>query len=167
MNRKEWQAIEDARKLLSLGDKATLGEIKRAYHRLSKEHHPDVAENDRDTDDDTMYRLTAAYNLPARHVIHTVGPVYRGDVRDRALLAACYRNSLQLAADRRVTSIAFPAISCGAYGYPIEEACRIAVDTVAGFLKTGAAIDRVVFVLFSAQDAAVYRRQLARRATAG
>jgi O-acetyl-ADP-ribose deacetylase (regulator of RNase III) len=111
-------------------------------------------------------RITAAYNLPARHVIHTVGPVYRGDVRDEQLLAGCYRNSLQLAAERRLKSIAFPAISCGAYGYPIEEACRIALDSVARFLKAGTSIDRVVFVLFSPQDAAVYRRHLARRASA-
>ena len=67
MNRKEWQAIEDARKLFKLGDKATLGEIKRAYYRLSKQHHPDTAGKDHSPEDDMMYRLTEAYNLLMRY----------------------------------------------------------------------------------------------------
>jgi O-acetyl-ADP-ribose deacetylase (regulator of RNase III) len=105
-------------------------------------------------------RITAGYRLPATHVIHTVGPVYRGHAQDERLLAACYRNSLQLALDHGLASVAFPAISCGAYGYPIAEACRIAVDTVAGFLEGAAAMQRVVFVLYSDGDAAVYRKYL-------
>ena len=105
-------------------------------------------------------RITAAYNLPARHVIHTVGPVYKGRAEDAHLLAACYRNSLQLAADRTLSSIAFPAISCGAYGYPFQEACRIAVDTVGSFLEKNRVVEKVVFVLLSARDADIYRSYL-------
>lgn len=84
MNRKEWQAIDDARKLLCLGDKATLGEIKRAYHRLSKEYHPDVAGQDHDKDDDTMYQLTAAYNLLMRYCKEYRFPLAKpeGDIYD-------------------------------------------------------------------------------------
>jgi len=81
-------------------------------------------------------RITAGYNLAARHVIHTVGPVYSGKPRDKELLSACYQNSLKLAVDNGVGSIAFPAISCGVYGYPIDDACRIAVDTTCDFYKT-------------------------------
>ena len=81
-------------------------------------------------------RITKGYNLAARHVIHTVGPVYSGKPKDKILLTGCYRNSLQLAIDNNLTSVAFPAISCGVYGYPIEEACQIAVDTTCGFLQT-------------------------------
>ena len=105
-------------------------------------------------------RITAGYELPARWVIHTVGPVYRGRVRDRELLAACYRNSLQLAADRQAAAVAFPAISCGVYGYPIEEACRVALETTAGFLEEHPLPARACFVLFSAPDLEVYRRRL-------
>ena len=80
-------------------------------------------------------RITRGYRLPARHVIHTVGPVWQGGQRGEAeLLAACYRNSLALALEHGIHSIAFPAISCGAYGYPVEEAARIAVREVREFL---------------------------------
>jgi O-acetyl-ADP-ribose deacetylase (regulator of RNase III) len=106
-------------------------------------------------------RITKGYRLPARHVIHTVGPVYRGTPRDRELLAACYRNSLELAVQHHLTSIAFPAISCGVYGYPLAEACRIAIDTTAEFLETHPSLERVVFVLFSAGDLKVYQDYLA------
>jgi len=101
-------------------------------------------------------RITGGYNLAARHVIHTVGPVYSGKPRDKTLLTGCYRNSLQIAADNNLTSIAFPAISCGVYGYPIEKACKIAVDTTCLFLKTKPSITRVIFVLFSPGDLRVY-----------
>jgi len=101
-------------------------------------------------------RLTAGYNLPARYVIHTVGPVYSGKPQDRTLLTACYRNSLKLAAGKNVASIAFPAISCGVYGYPIAEACRIAVDTTCNFLQADTAIKKVIFMLFSPGDLKVY-----------
>lgn len=102
-------------------------------------------------------RLTGGYNLAARCVIHTVGPVYSGKPRDRTLLTACYRNSLKLAAENNVASIAFPAISCGVYGYPIEEACRIAVDTACDFLGSDSSVKKVIFMLFSPGDLKVYQ----------
>ncbi len=106
-------------------------------------------------------RITPGFRLPARWVIHTVGPVYRGSPRDAELLASCYRNSLALAAEHGVRTIAFPAISCGAYGYPIAEAARIALGTTAQELSARPGIERVLFVLFSASDLEVYRRLLA------
>ncbi len=105
-------------------------------------------------------RITRGYNLPARHVIHTVGPVFRGVPDDARLLTACYQNSLALAVQNRVTSIAFPAISCGVYGYPIHDACRIAMNTTLDFLKTDEMIQKVIFVLFSAGDFKVYQDAL-------
>jgi O-acetyl-ADP-ribose deacetylase (regulator of RNase III) len=105
-------------------------------------------------------RITGGYNLPARHVIHTVGPVYSGKPHDETLLAGCYRNSLTLAAENNVHSIAFPAISCGVYGYPIEEACKIAVDTTCSFLTTTPSIKKVIFMLFSPGDLNIYDNYL-------
>jgi O-acetyl-ADP-ribose deacetylase (regulator of RNase III) len=105
-------------------------------------------------------RLTKGYHLPAKFVIHTVGPVYKGQPRDSQLLALCYRNSLRLARDHRLRSIAFPAISCGVYGYPIDQACKIAVDNVAQFLQTDETIDPVIFILFSESDYLVYDHYL-------
>jgi len=90
-------------------------------------------------------RITRGYRLPARHVIHTVGPVWRGGNRgEPELLPSCYRNSLQLAVDNAVRSIAFPAISCGVYGYPIDQAAEIAVREVLRDQQ----LDRVVFACF-------------------
>jgi O-acetyl-ADP-ribose deacetylase (regulator of RNase III) len=106
-------------------------------------------------------RITAGYRLPAKHVIHTVGPVYSGRPQDARLLAACYRNSLQLAVDNRVRTIAFPAISCGIYGYPIEEACTIAIRTCHEFLGEHDAPDLIVFVLFSEPHRRIYEETLA------
>jgi O-acetyl-ADP-ribose deacetylase (regulator of RNase III) len=105
-------------------------------------------------------RITRGYRLPARHVIHTVGPVYRGTPRDADLLAGCYRNSLQLAVQHRLATVAFPAISCGVYGYPIEEACRVAVNTAAEVLERHPSLERVIFILFSAGDLKVYQDYL-------
>ena len=102
-------------------------------------------------------RITKGYRLPARHVIHTVGPVYRGTPRDRELLASCYQNSLSLAVQHQLTTVAFPAVSCGVYGYPIEEACRVAVDTTVKFLEAHPSLQKVVFMLFSAGDLKVYQ----------
>ena len=101
-------------------------------------------------------RITKGYNLAARHVIHTVGPVYSGKPRDKTLLTGCYQNSLKLAAANNVHSLAFPAISCGVYGYPIEDACKIAVDTTCSFLKNNPSIEKVTFMLFSPGDLNVY-----------
>jgi len=109
-------------------------------------------------------RITGGSNLPAGRVIHTVGPVYRGRPADSRLLAGCYRHSLQLAVEHRLASIAFPAISCGVYGYPIRDACRIAVDTTCDFLKTDDTLAKVVFILFSPGDYKVYRDYLDERA---
>ncbi len=102
-------------------------------------------------------RITGGYNLPARHVIHTVGPVYSGKPEDARLLRSCYMRSLELAVANKVRTIAFPAVSCGVYGYPIEEACRIAVDTCVDFIKSTGGLDKVMFVLFSEADLEVYR----------
>jgi len=105
-------------------------------------------------------RITKGYNLSARHVIHTVGPVYSGKPRDKTLLTGCYQNSLKLAAGNNVHSLAFPAISCGVYGYPIEEACKIALDTSCNFLKNNQTIEKVMFMLFSQANLKVYEEYL-------
>lgn len=101
-------------------------------------------------------RITKGYDLPAHHVIHTVGPIYSGHPRDPELLAGCYRNSLRLAADMALTSIAFPAISCGVYGYPFDKACRVAVDTCRAFLEAERHPEELYFVLFSEENQSIY-----------
>ena len=106
-------------------------------------------------------KITKGYNLPAKHVIHTVGPVYSRESNPAELLANCYKNSLALARDKNLQSIAFPAISCGVYGYPLEEACKIAVDAVREFLKSSALPEKAVFVLFGERDLQVYAHYLA------
>lgn len=108
-------------------------------------------------------KLTAGYQLPARHVIHTVGPIWQGGAQGEAeLLAACYRNSLALAARHGLASIAFPAISCGVYGYPATEASDIAVGTVRQWLaQEPHTLRRVLLVAFDDAMADRYRRLLA------
>ncbi|MBI5589635.1 MAG: O-acetyl-ADP-ribose deacetylase [Deltaproteobacteria bacterium] len=106
-------------------------------------------------------RITRGYLLPARYVIHTVGPVYRGTAQDAVLLSQCYENSLKLAREHHLSTIAFPAISCGAYGYPIEKACWIALDTCRKALEISPDIQKIIFVLFSERDHAVYQSSLA------
>ena len=104
-------------------------------------------------------RITGAYQLAAKHVIHTVGPVWRGGTRDEpAQLASCYRNSLALAAQHGAKSIAFPSISTGVYGYPIGKAAKVAVATVRTWLDDPGSIELVRFVCFSAEDLAAYER---------
>jgi O-acetyl-ADP-ribose deacetylase len=106
-------------------------------------------------------KLTQGYRLPARFVIHTVGPVWTGGKGcEPQILANCYRNSLQLAVKNRIKAIAFPAISCGAYGYPIPEATRIAVDTTREFLATDNDIDKVIFALWTKDIYEAYRQAL-------
>jgi O-acetyl-ADP-ribose deacetylase (regulator of RNase III) len=105
--------------------------------------------------------MTGGYRLPARHVIHTVGPVYRDGQRGEAeLLTSCYRESLRLAAEAGLKSIAFPCISTGVYGYPKNEACDIAVGTVAQWLAESELPELVTFCCFGADDAALYARHV-------
>jgi len=108
-------------------------------------------------------KITRGYGLRARHVIHTVGPVYKDGTRgEAALLASCYRRSLELAFGNGLRSIAFPAVSCGVYGYPIRDACRIALKTCMEYLEQHTEIERVRFVLFSESDRAVYEEELSK-----
>lgn len=94
-------------------------------------------------------KITKGYNLPAKHVIHTVGPVWHGgDQNEPELLASCYRKSLALAIENQIRTIAFPAISCGVYGYPIQAACEIAMQTVAEEIAKNDALRKVIFCAF-------------------
>ncbi|MGB9779121.1 MAG: O-acetyl-ADP-ribose deacetylase [Candidatus Bathyarchaeales archaeon] len=103
--------------------------------------------------------ITSGGNLKAKYVIHTVGPIWRGGSSDEPkLLSEAYRNSLKLAVSKGLKTIAFPAISTGAYGYPIEEASKIALSTVKEFLEKEDGLDKVVFVLFSSHDFEIYRK---------
>ena len=109
-------------------------------------------------------KLTRGYRLPARHVIHAVGPVWHGGTRgEPALLASCYRRSLEIAVAHNLSTIAFPAISCGIYGYPLELAAPLAVETCASFVAAEPRIERVVFALFANDALRVYEAALARR----
>jgi O-acetyl-ADP-ribose deacetylase (regulator of RNase III) len=102
-------------------------------------------------------RITRGYRLPAAWVIHTVGPVWRGGIRDEdATLASCYRTALALAAERGLATVAFPAISCGAYGFPVARACRIAVEEIRAALAAGGRLERVSLVAFDAAVHAAY-----------
>jgi O-acetyl-ADP-ribose deacetylase (regulator of RNase III) len=106
-------------------------------------------------------KITRGYRLPARFVIHTVGPIWGGGKRGEAeTLAKCYRNSLKLAVENGIKTMAFPAISCGAYGYPLKEAAQIAVKTTGEFLETTDAIEKVIFVLWSEDIYDTYRKIL-------
>ncbi len=103
-------------------------------------------------------KLTAAYNLPCRCVVHTVGPVWQGgDAGESQLLASCYRECIALAEKEQVTSIAFPAISTGVYGYPKREAARIAIETVSAAAMNSRSIAEIVFCCFSREDLGLYR----------
>ena len=106
-------------------------------------------------------KITRGYRLTARFVIHTVGPVWReGKHREAETLADCYRSSLHLAVENGIKTIAFPAISCGAYGYPIPDATQIALKTVRDFLVTDNTIDKVTFVLWGEDIYDAYRQAL-------
>ena len=103
-------------------------------------------------------RITRGYRLPARHVIHTVGPVWRGGTQgEPELLASCYRNTLRLAVENGIRTIAFPAISCGVYGYPADQAARIAVAETQRFLEQDHTIERVIFTCFGEDICNAYR----------
>ena len=102
-------------------------------------------------------RITRGYRLSARHVIHTVGPVWHGGNRgEHAALAACYRNSLTLAVQKGVRTIAFPAISTGVYRFPVPDACRIALETTMHFLARHKEIEKVIFVCFNREVSGAY-----------
>jgi O-acetyl-ADP-ribose deacetylase (regulator of RNase III) len=106
-------------------------------------------------------KITKGYRLPAKHVIHTAGPVWRGaGSGEAALLASCYRNSLQLALENALRTLAFPAISCGVYGYPLHAAATIAVRECSAFAASHARIERITFALFDAEALRIYRAEL-------
>ena len=106
-------------------------------------------------------KITKGYRLKAKYIIHTVGPIYSGTAEDATQLADCYRNSLNLAKEHDVHSIAFPAISTGVYGYPLDAATQIAVDTVTKFMKQRETVfDRIVFNVFKDGDRKLYEKLL-------
>ena len=106
-------------------------------------------------------KITRGYRLPARFVIHTVGPIWKGGKHgEPETLADCYRNSLQLAVENGIKTIAFPAISCGAYGYPVEEAAQIAAKTTREFLAKADRLEKVIFVLWGEEIYDAYRQLL-------
>lgn len=104
-------------------------------------------------------KITSGYNLPAKFVIHTVGPVWQGGNRNEdELLAACYRNSLRIAENMKMNTIAFPNISTGVYGFPKERAASIAIREVKDFLENNEEIKKVIFVIFDDENLAIYQR---------
>ena len=106
-------------------------------------------------------KITKGYRLPAKHVIHTVGPVWQGGrAREPELLASCYRRCIEIAGAHGLASIAFPSISTGIYGYPIEQAAQIAVSTVREAVSHAPTLGEAIFCCFSAGDLAVYERLL-------
>ena len=106
-------------------------------------------------------KITSAYRLPARHVIHAVGPVWRGgDRNEPELLASCYRRALEIAESAALETIAFPSISTGVYGYPVRPAALIAVATAREFIEPARRLREVIFCCFSAADLAVYEEVL-------
>jgi O-acetyl-ADP-ribose deacetylase (regulator of RNase III) len=106
-------------------------------------------------------KITPGFALPARYVIHTVGPVWKGgNHREPELLASCHRRSLELARQHGVRSIAFPAISCGIYGYPVDQAAPIAIGVVMEHARSGSLPEEIVFACFSESTRAVFAREL-------
>ena len=108
-------------------------------------------------------KITRGYKLPAKFVIHTVGPIWNGGQhREAELLASCYRNSLALAREHGIKTIAFPAISCGVYRYPLEQAVAIAVRETAAYIAAENSIEKIIFACFGAESLDAYQRELAR-----
>jgi len=103
-------------------------------------------------------KITSGYKLPAKYIIHTVGPIWRGGERNEAeLLYSCYMNSFKLAVENEIKTIAFPNISTGVYGYPKKEAAKIAIQAVKDFLKNNNSIEKVVFVVFDVENVQFYK----------
>ena len=108
-------------------------------------------------------KISPGFNLPAKFIIHTVGPVWSGGQNNEdELLASCYRNSLKLAAENEVKSIAFPAISTGVYRFPLERAAKIAMEEVTKFLNRNKTIERVIFICFDETNHEIYSHLLSR-----
>ena len=106
-------------------------------------------------------KITMGYNLPAKYIIHTVGPIYgRENGLEEKLLTNCYHNSLRVAKDHDIKTIAFPAIATGIYGYPMEDAARVAIQTVKSFFELHDCFEEVIFVLFHDEDLKVYKKEL-------
>lgn len=106
-------------------------------------------------------KITKGYRLPARHVIHTVGPIWRGGAKGESrLLASCYMSSLKLAMEHQIKSIAFPALSCGIYGFPVSQAAMIAVKETANFLELHPEIEKVIFVCIDGTILEAYQQAL-------
>lgn len=151
ITRVEVDAIVNAANTLLLGG----GGVDGAIHRAAG---PELLAECRTLGgcDTGQAKITGGYRLPARHVIHTVGPVWRGGTHDEPrLLASCYRESLTLAEQHDLKTVAFPAISCGVYGYPVDEAAEIAIHTVADHLAGQSALEKVILICF---DDATYHR---------
>jgi O-acetyl-ADP-ribose deacetylase (regulator of RNase III) len=155
-------AVVNAANERMLGGGGVDGAIHRAAGprlRAACEAHPEIRPGVRCPTGEA--RLTEGFELPARYVIHTVGPVWHGGARGEAeLLARCYRSAMQLAQQQQLSSIAFPAISCGIYGYPLAEAARIAVRETSGQLSQGGSLSDVILVGFDEAVTAVLRQAL-------
>lgn len=109
-------------------------------------------------------KVTSGYRLPARYVIHTVGPIWHGGSHGEAeQLASCYRRSLDIAAEMHLETIAFPSISTGVYGYPIQQAARTAIRTVKVFVQESSIFREIIFCCWSAEDLTIYNQLLSRR----
>ncbi len=109
-----------------------------------------------------MAKITKAYNLSCRNIIHTVGPVWRGgNQNEERLLAFCYQNSLNLAVENQLKSISFPSISTGVYGFPFEKACRIALTEIVAFLNQNHQFQKIQLVCFSEHDLNMYQETIA------
>ena len=106
-------------------------------------------------------KITGGYKLPSKYIIHTVGPIWKGgNNKEKDLLKSCYHNSLTLATENNLSSIAFPNISTGIYGFPKEEACEIAVVSVEEYLSFDNTIERVIFTCFDNENLEIYKRRL-------
>lgn len=108
-------------------------------------------------------KITKAYGLQAKYIIHTVGPIYSGSEADPKLLAACYKNSLKIAENKGINSISFPALSTGAFGYPTQKAASIAIKTIIEYLEKGSKIELVRLVLYSEKDMKIHKDVLDNR----